>query len=92
MFLFSSAVKGHTNHRDVPSVATFKTKAFSPLASTERVTACLATTGRDAARLQGLQQGGEGGGSPVRAVVQAVVQGLPEHRVLVVDAPGGLQH
>lgn len=28
----------------------------------------------------------------MRAVVKAVVEGLPQHRVLVVDAPRGLQH
>lgn len=32
------------------------------------------------------------GVSPVGAVVQAVVKGLSEDRVLVVDAPGGLKH
>lgn len=30
--------------------------------------------------------------SPVRAVVEAVVEGLAEHGVLVVDAPCSLQH
>lgn len=30
--------------------------------------------------------------SPVRAVVQAVVEGLAQHRVLVIDAPRSLQH
>lgn len=30
--------------------------------------------------------------SPVRAVVQTVVESLAEHRVLIINTPGGLKH
>lgn len=39
-----------------------------------------------------MDEGMDGWDPPMWAVVQAVVQSLAQHRVLVVDAPGGLQH